>query len=148
MNTGRNIGVSDRAIRQSLEKGTPFGKHLLYDVWKKACGNLGIEGIDLYGGTRHTTLQFLRQQMSTEDVKRLSQHTTNKALDRYIEIQHQELRDGYALTPGDRLDRRKPRWLSSNRASVRDDPPVSFPYIIELVVIFRAVELLVGLKKD
>jgi integrase len=78
--------------------GTPFGNHLLYNVWKQACANLGIAGIDLYGGTRHTTLQFLRQHMSTEDVKRLTQHSTNKALDRYIEIQHQELRDGYALT--------------------------------------------------
>lgn len=78
--------------------GSAFGKHLLYDVWKKACENLGISGIDLYGGTRHSTMQYLRRKagLSPEEIKRLSLHTTSKALMRYIEIDPEELRDGYA----------------------------------------------------
>ncbi|ABK16384.1 protein kinase domain-containing protein [Syntrophobacter fumaroxidans] len=35
--------------------------------------------------------------LSTEDVKRLSLHSTNRALDRYLEIDVAELRAGYAL---------------------------------------------------
>lgn len=78
--------------------GTAFGKHLVYDYWKRACDELGITGVDLYGGTRHSSMQALRKHISPESIKRLSMHTTNKALDRYIEIQLDELRDGYALT--------------------------------------------------
>ena len=74
--------------------GTPFGRHILYDYWKKACANLGIEGVDLYGGTRHSTMQELRKIMSPEEIKRLSMHSTNKALDRYIQVNVEELRNG------------------------------------------------------
>ncbi|MGD9950751.1 MAG: hypothetical protein AB7U29_20105 [Desulfobulbus sp.] len=35
--------------------GAPFGDHFLYDWWKRACKNLGIEDVDLYGGTRHSS---------------------------------------------------------------------------------------------
>jgi integrase len=77
--------------------GQPFGVNYLYKLWKKACNKLGVEGVVLYAGTRHSTMQFLRKQLSPEGVKRLSLHTTNKALDRYLEIQADELREGYAL---------------------------------------------------
>jgi hypothetical protein len=30
-----------------------FVRKVLYKYWKKACANPGIEGVDLYGGTRH-----------------------------------------------------------------------------------------------
>ena len=30
--------------------GSHFGKDYLYKWWKKACTELGIEGVDLYGG--------------------------------------------------------------------------------------------------
>ena len=70
---------------------------------------MGIEGVDLYGGTRHSSMQFYRNYLSTEDVLRLSQHTTSKAGMRYLEIENQELLDGYALsgTPGHRRDTKK-----------------------------------------
>jgi len=77
--------------------GQQFGENYLYKLWIRACNSLGIKGVDLYGGTRHSTMQFLRKQLSPEGVKRLSLHTTNKALDRYLEIDTQELREGYAL---------------------------------------------------
>jgi hypothetical protein len=68
------------------KQGQSFGANYLYRLWKKACKNLGIEDVDLYGGTRHSTMQYLRKQLCPEGVKRLSLHTTNKALDRYLEI--------------------------------------------------------------
>jgi hypothetical protein len=78
--------------------GTPFGKHIIYDHWKQACKNLGIHGVDLYGGTRHSSMQHLLNHFSPEGVKRLSLHTTNKALDRYLEIDPEELRAGYTIS--------------------------------------------------
>jgi len=81
--------------------GSPLGKHVLYDYWIRACNSLGISGVDLYGGCRHSTMQYLRSLgKSKEDVKVLSDHSTNKALDRYLEKNFDEMREGYALTRG------------------------------------------------
>lgn len=77
--------------------GDPYGRNYLYKLWMRACKNPDVTGVDLYGGTRHTTMQYLRKKPSPEGVKRLSLHTTNKALDRYLEISFDELREGYAL---------------------------------------------------
>ncbi len=79
--------------------GEQFGPKLLYRYWINACNIVGVEGVDLYGGTRHSTMQFLRSLgKSKEDVKVLSDHSTNKALDRYLEKNFEEMREGYALT--------------------------------------------------
>lgn len=69
-------------------------------VWKKACRKLGIEGVDLCGGTRNSTMRFRRRDacLSPEEVSRASLHRTNKALDRHIEIGLSEIRDAAALT--------------------------------------------------
>lgn len=90
----------DYAYNSNLKPNTPFGGKILYRYWKRACENLGIENVDLYGGTRHSTMQFYRQNMSTEDVMRLSAHTTSKAGLRYIQIQEEELRKGFAMAGG------------------------------------------------
>jgi integrase len=78
--------------------GAPFGQHMLYKHWRRACKKLGIEGVDMYGGCRHSSMQHLREMMSPEEVKRLSMHTTNAAIDRYLEIGMEELRRGYQKT--------------------------------------------------
>ena len=41
---------------QSLRPGQKFGERYLYKWWIRACINVGVEGVDLYGGTRHSTL--------------------------------------------------------------------------------------------
>jgi integrase len=81
---------------------TPFGKHLIYDYWKKACKNLEIEGVDLYGGTRHSTARNLRKIGQTpEQVKGLTGHKTTKAFLRYFQDDIEEQRAGYTLTRSD-----------------------------------------------
>ncbi len=87
----------DASIK-GMPQNTPFGNRVLRKFWNRACGNLGIEGVDLYGGTRHSTQQFYRQHLSTEDCMRLSMHTTSKAGQRYLEVSRQELIRGYALS--------------------------------------------------
>ena len=71
---------------------------MLYRYWIKACENLGVQGVDLYGGTRHSSSQALRTRLSPEGVRRLTGHETNKAFEIYYRVSIEELREGYALT--------------------------------------------------
>jgi integrase len=80
------------------DANTAFGKHFLLDVWNKACRKLSLEGVGVYGGTRHSTCQHLRQCGKTpEEVKRFTDHRTNKAFNRYLEIQIEEKREAAEL---------------------------------------------------
>lgn len=100
---------------KGMPQNTSFGNRILRKVWHRACKALGVEGVDLYGGTRHSTQQFYRQHMSAEDCMRLSMHTTSRAGMRYLQVQRKELVSGYELarakgTPGvHRLSDVKPR---------------------------------------
>lgn len=75
--------------------GEPFGEKYFYKWWKKACANLGIEGVDLYGGTRHSSARALRQYRTPEEIKRATMHSTNKAFERYFQIEAEDLRGIY-----------------------------------------------------
>jgi len=81
---------------KGTRQGQKFGDRYVWKWWKKACANLGIEGIDLYGGTRHSSMIDLRRRHSTEDVKRAAGTRTNKALERYLHITADEVRPLYA----------------------------------------------------
>ena len=70
-----------------VKAGAPFGNRYLYKWWVKACENLGIEGVDLYGGTRHSTATALREFLSPEQIRAGTMHSTNKAFERYLQIQ-------------------------------------------------------------
>ena len=65
--------------------GQPFGEKLFYKWWKRACEDLNIEELDLYGGTRHTTTTALAKEVGREGARKASQHETNKAFDRYCQ---------------------------------------------------------------
>ena len=83
-----------------VRAGERFGNKLFYKYWKRACKNLGIEGVDLYGGTRHSTVIALRQFASPEQIKRATMHSTNKAFERYFRIESDEVREVYQMTQG------------------------------------------------
>jgi hypothetical protein len=74
-----------------------FGPRYLYKWWKKACQNLGIEGVDLYGGTRHSTALALRQFKTPEQIRRATVHGTNKAFERYFRVESDEIREIYEI---------------------------------------------------
>jgi len=79
-----------------VEGGQRFGNKYFYKWWKKACKNLGIEGVDLYGGTRYITVTALREVFSPEEIRRSGTlHTTNKAFDRYLQIKTDDARRVY-----------------------------------------------------
>lgn len=64
--------------------GRPFGEKYFYKWWKKACAALGIEGVDLYGGTRHSSTTAARAVLTYEEIKTLTGHSTNAAFERYF----------------------------------------------------------------
>jgi integrase len=90
--------------------GDRFGEKYLYKWWKKACNKLGIEGVDLYGGTRHSSAMALRQYVSPEEIRRATMHSTNKAFERYFRIESDEVRNIYQLT----LSREKQKKRNTN----------------------------------
>ncbi|PKN30752.1 MAG: hypothetical protein CVU64_02050 [Deltaproteobacteria bacterium HGW-Deltaproteobacteria-21] len=57
----------------------------------KACENLKIEGVDLYGGTRHSTVRELRRFRTPEEIRLASMHSTNKAFERYFQVEPDDL---------------------------------------------------------
>ena len=75
----------------------PFGQRYFYKWWKTACQNLGIENVDLYGGTRHTSAIALRKHHSPEEIKRGTMHSTNKAFERYLQTQSDDALDVYKV---------------------------------------------------
>jgi hypothetical protein len=56
---------------------------------------LGVEGVDLYGGTRHSTVTALRKVATPEEIKNATFHTTNKAFERYFRIKAEDARSVY-----------------------------------------------------
>ncbi|MEN6619997.1 MAG: hypothetical protein ABFD50_00380 [Smithella sp.] len=75
---------------QSVTENEPFGEKYFYKWWIKACQNLKIEGVDLYGGTRHSTVRALRKYRTPEELKRAAMSATNKAFDRYFGLEEDE----------------------------------------------------------
>jgi hypothetical protein len=69
-------GVKGVKMRSSIWEARFF-----YKYWIRACEQLGIEGVDLYGGTRHTTTtRKLHGAMGIRETQRKRQAiTTNKA---------------------------------------------------------------------
>jgi integrase len=108
-----------------VKGGQRFGDRYLYKWWKKACANLGIEGVDLYGGTRHSSVTALRKQFSPEQIKAGTMHSTNKAFDRYLQIKTDDALTIYEVSKGGKpvankkRDRKSTRLNSSHNSESR-----------------------------
>jgi hypothetical protein len=77
--------------RKGIIAGSQFGPKYFKTWWDRACKNLGVEGVGLYGGTKHTVATALGQLLSPEEIKRGGTgHSTNKAFDRYFQPQKRE----------------------------------------------------------
>jgi len=77
-----------------------YGDNYLYKCWKRACLALGIEGVDLYGGTRHSSALSLRGVATPEEIRRAMMTSTNKAFERYFRVEGDEVRSIYERTRG------------------------------------------------
>lgn len=70
---------------KGMQAGAQFGPKYFKVWWDRACANLGIEGVDLYGGTKHSSVVALGKVLSPEQIRRGGTgHRTNKAFERYL----------------------------------------------------------------
>jgi integrase len=82
----------------SRSKMGKFSHDYLYKWWKIACRNLGVEGVDLYGGTRHSSARGLREFCSPEQIKKATMHSTNAAFERYFKVELEDVKMIYQKT--------------------------------------------------
>ena len=60
-----------------------------------------MEGGDLYGGTRHSSVTALREDFTPEQIKRATMHSANQAFERCYRTDDDELRKIYAVAGSD-----------------------------------------------
>lgn len=72
--------------RSGVIKDEQFGQKLFYYWWRKACRNLKIEGVDLYGGTKHSTVTALGTKLTPEpeQIQRGATGHASDAFKRYM----------------------------------------------------------------
>jgi integrase len=63
--------------------GQRFGRDYLYHVWRRACSELGLEGVPLYPGTKHTTMSDWGRKFSESLIHKASGVVSN-AMRRYL----------------------------------------------------------------
>ena len=74
-----------------------FGKDYLWKWWRDACQNLGVEGVPLYPGTKHSTVVALGEECTSEEIKKYGAgHATNAAFDRYFQVSAEKKRELFA----------------------------------------------------
>ena len=72
--------------------GQPFGGTRLYHAWRNACRRLGVDGVSLYPGTKHSTAMGLRVALTPEEIKSMTLHSTSAAFNRYFQTSGEALR--------------------------------------------------------
>jgi integrase len=70
--------------RSGVKLGAQFGPKQFRVWWNKACANLGIKGVDLYGGTKHSTVTALGKVLSPEQIQRGATGHVSDAFKRYM----------------------------------------------------------------
>jgi len=88
-------------VGSGIKAGTQFGPKYLNKWWMKACEEVGVEGVSLYPGTKHSSIIALGDDYTPEQIKKHgSGHTTNKAFDRYYQVDAQKKRELFAVARG------------------------------------------------
>ena len=101
----RHNEASAKRGGERAKAGNRFGQKFIYKWWKRACKNLGIEGVDLYGGTKHSSATALADDFSPEQIIKATMHDTNKAFLRYCQTRPEHVKKLYESS-------RKPRGQS------------------------------------
>ncbi len=70
--------------QSGVQQGTQFGQKYFKGWWTKACKNLKIKDVDLYGGTKHSTVTALGTKLSPEQIQRGATGHASDAFKRYM----------------------------------------------------------------
>jgi len=93
--------------RKGVIAGEAFGEKAFYKWWVKACENLGVKDLDLYGGTKHTSVTALAEYHSPEEIRMGAKISTNKAFERYLQIDERKTVELYRRASARVLPMRK-----------------------------------------
>jgi len=74
------------------ENGKPFGHSQLYRAWGRACVRLGVQGVPLYPGTKHSTAMGYRALYTPEQIMSMTLHRTSPSFNRYFQTAGEDLR--------------------------------------------------------
>jgi len=99
------------SIRRA-KQGILFGPNFLSKVWNRASKEVGLEGVPLYPGTKHTTATETAKMMGSEKALNAS-GLTNKAFERYCQL---EKADAIEVVNEIRKAKKKGHVISINRA--------------------------------
>lgn len=76
--------------RALAKPGSVFSSKYLARCWQRAAEEIGLNGVPLYPGTRHTTTTETARMLGREEAMKATGHRTNKAFERY----NQAINDG------------------------------------------------------
>lgn len=75
---------------KGLKAGSQIGPKYFNVWWKRACENLGVDGVTLYPGTKHSTVTALGKIMTPEQIKHNVTGHTSDAFERYFLPDHHQ----------------------------------------------------------
>ena len=70
--------------------GQRWGVNYLNKVWKAACDRLGVKGVSLYPGTKHSTVRGLRHYLRPDEIKKGTGIASNSAFERYFSTEYED----------------------------------------------------------
>jgi len=94
----------EHARRHGVKAGMPYGERFFYDQWIRACAKLKID-VDLYGGTRHSTVEYLKGMLSPEAIRMGAGTASSSCFMRYFDLNADYLRSLFDLARPDNSDK-------------------------------------------
>lgn len=92
-------GITER--KKQRVAGAQFRHDYLAAWWKRACAEVGVTGVSLYPGTKHSSVTALGEEFTPEQIQKASQISTNKAFSRYFRPNPALVRSIYTAARGD-----------------------------------------------
>ena len=72
-------------------RGQRWGvNYLRLKVWEPACRRLGVDGVSLYPGTKHSTVRGLRAHLRPDEIRQGTGIVSNKAFERYFQHEFED----------------------------------------------------------
>ena len=83
----------EKSIKGGTRAGDQLGHNSIYRAWKRACDRLGVRGVSLYPGTKHSTAMGYRAIYTPEQIRAMTLHSTSAAFNRYFQTGGEDLRN-------------------------------------------------------
>jgi integrase len=72
------------AGQSGIVAGEQFSNRVFNRWWKRACKNLGVEGVTLYPGTKHSTMTAVSKMLTPEQIRKGGSRHASRAMERYL----------------------------------------------------------------